>query len=81
MARKLTTIYVEEDLLQQMEELAAKTGRSDQEIFEEALARYLGLQLLRQIQSRGDDLDEDEAMRIAYEELHAMREERDQQSA
>lgn len=80
MARKRTMLYVEEDLMQQAREVATRTGRSEQEVVEDALVRYLGYDLLEQIwsNSEAEPLDEDEAMRIAYEELHAMREERDQ---
>lgn len=41
MSRKKTTVYVEEDLLRAAKALAARTGKEEHEVFEEALARYL----------------------------------------
>ncbi len=54
---------------------AARKGKRDSDVVEEALREYLGLSVIDRIRSRSD-LDEDEAMRLAYEELHAMRRER-----
>lgn len=73
MARKKTTVYVEEDLLRSAKVLAARTDRKEYEIFEEALKSYLGLGVLEKVWGREDLPDEDEATRLAYEELHAMR--------
>jgi hypothetical protein len=54
---------------------AARKGKRDSDVVEEALREYLGLAVIDRIRSRSD-LDEDKAMRLAYEELHAMRRER-----
>ena len=78
MARTKTTIYIDEDLMQSARDLAARTDRAEQDILEDALRRYIGLQMLGQIWNNEDLPDEDEAMRLAYEELHAMRAEQDQ---
>jgi len=46
---------------------------AQRDVIEDALRRYLGLEdLVRRIQSRGD-LDEDESLSLAYEELDAFR--------
>jgi hypothetical protein len=50
--------------------------RPDDEIIEDALSRYLLERLLDKTQQRAD-LTEEEATRLAVEELHAMRRERD----
>lgn len=82
MTRKKTTVYVEEDLLRSAKVLAARTDRKEYEVFEEALKSYLGLDVLEKVWQREDLPDEEEATRLAYEELHAMRaeEQRDEAS-
>ncbi len=69
-------------LLAEIRRLAEAQGRSEREVLEEALRRYLERgdprcfeELLGKMSSRFD-LGEVEAERIAYEELHAMRRER-----
>ncbi|MBA2442414.1 MAG: hypothetical protein H0V53_08430 [Rubrobacter sp.] len=73
MARKKTTVYVEEDLLRSAKVLAARTDRTEYEVFEEALKQYLGLDVLEKVWRREGLPEEEEATRLAYEELHAMR--------
>lgn len=73
MARKKTTIYVEEDLLRSAKVLAACTDRKECEVFEEALRRYLGLDVLEKVWRREGLPNEETATGLAYEELHAMR--------
>jgi hypothetical protein len=75
MARAKATVYLEPDVLRAMRVHAARKGKRDSDVVEEALREYLGLAAIDRIRSRSD-LDEDEAMRLAYEELHAMRRER-----
>lgn len=52
---------------------AARTGRGDSEVIEEALRRDLGLDLLERLWSSNDDLGEDAAMALALEAQHATR--------
>ncbi len=73
MARKKTTVYIDEDLLRSAKVLAARTDRKEYEVFEEALKSYLGLDVLEKVWQREDLPDEEEATKLAYEELHAMR--------
>lgn len=80
MAKTKTTVYVDDDLLRTVRVMAARSGRRDSEVFEEALRRYVGLDVLERVWARSD-LGEDEAMRIAVEEVHAMRRERDPRSS
>jgi hypothetical protein len=81
MARKKTTVYVEEDLLRSAKVLAARTGRKEYEVFEEALRAYLGFDVMERVHQRlereGLALGEEESLKLAYEELHAMHAERD----
>lgn len=65
-------MYLDEDLLRAAKVQAARTGRRDYEVFEEALRQYLGLEVLEQVWSRVD-LPEDGATELAYRELRAAR--------
>lgn len=51
---------------------AARTGRADGEVIEEALRRQLGLDLLDRLWAR-NDLGEQEAVDLAVEAQHATR--------
>ncbi len=72
MARKKTTIYIEDTLLKAAKVLAARTGKKEYEVVEDALRGYLGLGALEKIWNRSK-LTEREALAIAYQELHAGR--------
>ncbi len=72
MAKKKTTIYVDDILLKATKVLAARTGKKEYEVVEEALRGYLGLQTLEKIWTRSK-LTEKEALSLAYRELHASR--------
>ena len=76
--RKKTTVYVDEDLLRSAKVLAARTGKKEYEVFEEALRAHLtGFDVVERVHERllreGTALGEEESLRLAYEELHAMR--------
>ena len=73
MSRKKTTFYMDEDLLRSARLLAARTDRSEDDIFEEALRRYLNFYVLEKVWGRDELPDEDAALDLAYDELHAMR--------
>jgi hypothetical protein len=75
MARAKTTVYLDPAVLRAMRVQAARTGRRDSDVVEDALREYLGLGLLERIWEKAD-LSEDEALELAYDELHAMRAER-----
>jgi predicted transcriptional regulator len=72
MARAKTTVYLDEELLRAAKVQAARTGRRDYEVFEEALRQYLGLEVLEQVWSRAE-LPEGPASELAYRELRAAR--------
>ncbi len=72
MARKKTTIYIDDTLLKATKVLAARTGKKEYQIVEDALRGYLGLGALETIWSRST-LTEKEALELAYQELHAAR--------
>jgi hypothetical protein len=73
MARRTVHVELDERLVARAQ--ARDATRPDDEIIEDALSRYLLERLLDKTQQRAD-LSEDEATRLAVEELHAMRRER-----
>ena len=75
MTRKKATVYIDEELLRGAKIMAARTDRKDYEVFEAALRRYLGVEVLEKVWARSD-LTEEEGLQIATEELDAMRRER-----
>lgn len=72
MAKAKTTIYVDQEVIRAARIWAARTGRRDSEVIEEALRSYLGVGVLQSIWANSD-LAEDEALQLVYEELHASR--------
>ena len=70
--RRKTKIYVEDELLRATKVAAARTGKRDYQIIEEALRAYLGLELLERVGARSK-LSEDEALGLTYRELHQSR--------
>lgn len=84
MERERITIEIEESLLRSAREMAECEGKGEDEIFEEALEAYVGFDFLDRVHERlereGLALTEEESLKLAYEELHAMRVERDAES-
>jgi hypothetical protein len=77
--REKTTIYVDRDVLRATRAAAARTGRSVSDVVETALRDFLGMSLIQRVQEKAD-LGEEEAMKLAYQELHAMRRSRGQRT-
>ncbi len=73
MAKAKTTIYVDEDLLRGARVYAARKDMKDSEVFELALRRILGRDVLDDIWARNSGVDPDMAEQVAYEELRASR--------
>ena len=77
---------IDDRLLRELRELASEQGRSERELLDEAVLRYLrGRAGLKQLLEDADrwqkeqgvePLSDEEAMRLADEELHAARRER-----
>ena len=72
MAKMRTTLTIDEEVLRAVKVRAARTGKGDSEVIEEALRRELGLDLLDQPWAR-NDLSEGEAVELAVEAQHATR--------
>jgi hypothetical protein len=75
MARTKTTVYLEPEVLRATRIRAARTGKRDSQIVEDALRQFLGLSVVDEIRSKAD-LDEEAAIALAYDELNALRRER-----
>ena len=73
MAKAKTTIYVDEDLLRGARVYAARKDMKDSEVFELALRRILGRDVLDDIWARNSGVDPSLAEQVAYEELRASR--------
>lgn len=72
MAKARTTLTIDEDVLRAVKVRAARTGKGDSEVIEEALRRELGLDLLDRLWAR-NDLSEAEAVELAVQAQHATR--------
>jgi Ribbon-helix-helix protein, copG family len=72
MAKLRTTVTLDERTLRAVRVKAARTGRRDSDVIEEALRRDLGLDLLERVWESAD-LGEDEALDLAVEAQHESR--------
>ena len=66
MPKVRTTVTLDEGVLRAVKVRAARTGKGDSQVIEEALRRDLGFDLLDQLWAK-NDLGEDEAMELALE--------------
>jgi hypothetical protein len=72
MAKTRTTVTLDERTLRAVRVKAARSGRRDSDVIEEALRRDLGLDLLERVWE-SSDLEEDEALDLAVEAQHKTR--------
>lgn len=72
MVKRRTTLTVDDEVLRAVKVRAARTGKGESQVIEEALRRDLGLDLLDQIWAHGT-MNEDEAMTLAVEAQHRSR--------
>jgi len=72
MPKQRTTVTLDERVLRAVRVKAARTGRRDSEVIEDALRRDLGLEQLEQIWEKSG-LGEDEALALAVKEQHKSR--------
>ena len=73
--KKKVTLYLDDGVLRAARVQAARTDKRDSEVVEDALRAYLGFDVVERIWARST-LSEDEAMRLAVSETHAVRRER-----
>jgi metal-responsive CopG/Arc/MetJ family transcriptional regulator len=72
MAKVRTTLTIDETVLRAVKVRAARSGKGDSEVIEEALRRELGLDLLERLWEQ-NNLPEQEAVALAVEAQHASR--------
>jgi len=83
MSRRKTTVYLDDDVLTATKVLAAGRGSSESQVVEDALRAYLhsgeleatraDLTALMERLAKRADLDDDEAMAVAIDEVRAVR--------
>jgi hypothetical protein len=67
--KRKATVCLEDDLLRAVRVAAARAGKRDYQIVEDALRAYLGFELLDRVGARLT-LTEEDALALAYQELH-----------
>lgn len=67
-----TTLTIDEDVLRAIKVHAARSGKGDSEVIEEAVRRDLGIDLLERLWERSE-LSEAEGTALAVEAQHATR--------
>lgn len=72
MPKTRTTLTIDEDVLRAVRVRAARTGKGDSQVIEEAVRRQLGLDLLERIWENAD-LSEEAALSLAVEAQHSAR--------
>lgn len=72
MAKTRTTLTIDEDVLRAVKVRAARTGRRESEVIEEAVRSRLGLDLLERLWDRPDP-GEEQALALAVEAQHHTR--------
>jgi hypothetical protein len=72
MPKARTTVTLDERVLRAVRVKAARTGRRDSDVIEEALRRDLGLELMERLWESAD-LGEEEALRLGVEAQHETR--------
>ncbi|MEX0797754.1 MAG: ribbon-helix-helix protein, CopG family [Acidimicrobiia bacterium] len=74
MRKTRTTLTIDEDVLRAVKIRAARSGKGESEIIEEAVRRDLGLDLMERLWAR-NQMTEEAAMKLAIEEQEAFRKE------
>jgi metal-responsive CopG/Arc/MetJ family transcriptional regulator len=74
MTKTRTTLTIDEEVLRAVKVRAARTGKRESEVIEEAIRRDLGLDLMQRLWAR-NDMSEEEAMSLALEAQQAARRE------
>ena len=72
MSRTRTTLSIDDDVLRAARIAAARGGKRDSELVEDALRVYLGLAVIDRVRAKSA-LSSTEAEELAYWELHASR--------
>lgn len=75
MAKSAAAVRLDDEVLDAVRQEAARSGRSEDQVVEPAVRRYVGPSVLDRLRER-NRLGEDDAMEIAREEIAAHRRER-----
>lgn len=75
MPKTRTTVTLDEEVFRAVKIKAARTGKRDSQVIEEALRRGLGVEGLEDIWARVTPAPEAEGLALANAEVHAMRKE------
>jgi gamma-glutamyl:cysteine ligase YbdK (ATP-grasp superfamily) len=76
MSKTRTTVTLEEDVFRAVKIEAARSGKRDSQVIEESLRRDLGLDALDRLWAEVKPAPEEEGVKVATAELHAMRREK-----
>ncbi len=74
MTKTRTTLTIDEEILKAVKIRAARTGKRESEVIEEAVRRDLGLDLMERLWAR-NDMSEEDALELALEAQTAARRE------
>ncbi len=72
MRKVRTTLTIDEEVLRAVKVRAARSGKGDSEVIEDALRRDLGMDLLEGLWAK-NRLSEEEAQKLALQAQHATR--------
>ena len=72
MSKVRTTLTIDESVMRAVKVKAARSGRGDSEVIEEAVRQALGLDLLDSLWGKAD-MDENAALELAVEAQHTTR--------
>ncbi len=75
MDKTKVTFELDDRLRRAAKQAALNSGLKEYQVFERALKTYLGWDIMDRLRAKVPQLTEDEAMRLAYEEVHAQRKE------
>ena len=67
--KRKTTVYLDDELLRAARVAAARAGKRDSQVLEDALRAHLGFDLLERVGARSA-LSADDALAMANEERH-----------
>lgn len=76
MSKTRTTVTLDDDVFRAVKIKAARSGKRDSQVIEEAIRRDLGLDDLAEIWAKVTPVTEQEGVDLAADELRAMRRER-----
>lgn len=72
-SRVRTTVTIDATVLRAVKVAAARTGRGDSEVFEEAVRKGMGLDIFGEVWAQNADLAEGDAIALALEAQQAVR--------